>query len=773
MNDEFIECFNADSLLEEEGANSSHSHSHDHGKYHPATEITQKLLENLAKGLCINITKAAVAHEDHFHEILEAINATSKKVMTYNDLNTLATKITANKKCSNCIGCTIASYVYTSMQLDTSQSLNETSFASAAIVFTYTLLPEGWALVCNQTAQTKPGNVPHYVEKLLHEFGNETRMQYSTSGITKMLSEINATYGLSHPPSGRTCFTATSLLSKSNKTTNHDDHSGHAHARRRKRSTDHHDHGSSTIVANDSWYSASSVFVPLIEKLAKGQCISNNVNSSGHDDHDHHNHTSSVKLPDQGFFQRHIFEIYASNGRINITNFQKLMQKLSIGTTTTTTTNHSGHDHSGHNHKRSVHTGHDDHQFEGKCYSATQLFSIFSIGASGADSKQFTALSPAIVQQVATSACKNTSTTTSNTTISNSPTTAEVWGYTMLAVTVVTLSSVAGVLTIPCMGNSAIRYVVAYLIGLAVGSLVGDAILHLIPHSLNKHDHSSHAVTTGGLTEEQERLMKMLVCLAGVYGFYIFETLMVLLSNRKKSSDTEIGMAAINNNEHSSYPADNGVSSHKSQEQLVFSANSEQNSELEDGFISKSGQRVVCFGLTAVGVMVVLGDGFHNFTDGIAMGASFKSSLSLGFSTSIAVFCHELPQELGDFAILYASGMGWKKAMIYNLVSGLTCYIGAIIGIFAASTETARQFLFALTGGLFLYIAMVDLMPQMTGHSTHSHSHSHGNTSKNGKEKRDILGELSFKKFLFSNIGILTGFTIMFLLAYFEEKIKV
>ncbi|EDV22946.1 uncharacterized protein TRIADDRAFT_28153, partial [Trichoplax adhaerens] len=167
---------------------------------------------------------------------------------------------------------------------------------------------------------------------------------------------------------------------------------------------------------------------------------------------------------------------------------------------------------------------------------------------------------------------------------------------------------------------------------------------------------------------------------------------------------------------------------------------------------SHSHDHVVCFGLTAVGVMVVLGDGFHNFTDGIAMGASFKSSLSLGFSTSIAVFCHELPQELGDFAILYASGMGWKKAMIYNLVSGLTCYIGAIIGIFAASTETARQFLFALTGGLFLYIAMVDLV---------------------SSKDYDILGELSFKKFLFSNIGILTGFTIMFLLAYFEEKIKV
>lgn len=90
------------------------------------------------------------------------------------------------------------------MGLAIKQTLNETSFKSAAMVFTYTLLPEGWALVCNQTAQANPGSVPNYVEKLLHEFGNETRMQYSTSGIIKMLHEINSTYGSSHHSSNKT-----------------------------------------------------------------------------------------------------------------------------------------------------------------------------------------------------------------------------------------------------------------------------------------------------------------------------------------------------------------------------------------------------------------------------------------------------------------------------------------------------------------------------------------------------------------------------------------
>ena len=93
--------------------------------------------------------------------------------------------------------------MYGSMGLDITQTLNETNFPTAAMVTTYTLLPEGWALVCNQTAQSNPGSPDNYSHKLLHEFGNETRMQYSTVGVIKMLNEINSTYGINHPPDGR------------------------------------------------------------------------------------------------------------------------------------------------------------------------------------------------------------------------------------------------------------------------------------------------------------------------------------------------------------------------------------------------------------------------------------------------------------------------------------------------------------------------------------------------------------------------------------------
>ena len=73
-------------------------------------------------------------------------------------------------------------------------------------------------------------------------------------------------------------------------------------------------------------------------------------------------------------------------------------------------------------------------------------------------------------------------------------------------------------------------------------------------------------------------------------------------------------------------------------------------------------------------------------------------------------FTIDLLCAIGDFAILYASGMGWRRALIYNLLSTLPIYLGAIVGVFAASTEIARQYLFAITAGLFIYIALVNLV---------------------------------------------------------------
>lgn len=114
--------------------------------------------------------------------------------------------------------------------------------------------------------------------------------------------------------------------------------------------------------------------------------------------------------------------------------------------------------------------------------------------------------------------------------------------------------------------------------------------------------------------------------------------------------------------------------------------------------------------LSAVAWMVVMGDGLHNFTDGMAIGAAFSNSIAGGFSTAIAVFCHELPHELGDFAVLLKAGMSARKAVYYNILSSVLSLFGMILGIIVGETPEASAWIFACAAGMFIYISLVDMV---------------------------------------------------------------
>ena len=110
----------------------------------------------------------------------------------------------------------------------------------------------------------------------------------------------------------------------------------------------------------------------------------------------------------------------------------------------------------------------------------------------------------------------------------------------------------------------------------------------------------------------------------------------------------------------------------------------------------------------------LIGDGIHNFIDGMIIAASFVTDMRLGVITTLAVAAHEIPQEIGDFAILVYGGFSKSKALLFNLLSALTAMAGAVIAYFSFNQIVwLKGFLIPFTAGGFLYIALVDLIPEL------------------------------------------------------------
>jgi len=112
--------------------------------------------------------------------------------------------------------------------------------------------------------------------------------------------------------------------------------------------------------------------------------------------------------------------------------------------------------------------------------------------------------------------------------------------------------------------------------------------------------------------------------------------------------------------------------------------------------------------------MNLVGDSIHNFIDGLIMAASFVVSIPLGITTTIAIATHEIPQEIGDFAVLLYGGFSKKKAITLNFVVALTAVLGGIVGFFVSSLiDNIVVFILPFAAGGFIYIAATDLVPEI------------------------------------------------------------
>ncbi len=112
--------------------------------------------------------------------------------------------------------------------------------------------------------------------------------------------------------------------------------------------------------------------------------------------------------------------------------------------------------------------------------------------------------------------------------------------------------------------------------------------------------------------------------------------------------------------------------------------------------------------------MIVIGDAFHNFLDGVVIGTAVRTSIPLGVSTALAVATHEIPQEIGDFAILLNAGYTRRKALLLNFVSAGAAVLGALLAVFALDwLPQINQYVLSVAAAGFLYVAMADLIPDL------------------------------------------------------------
>lgn len=221
-----------------------------------------------------------------------------------------------------------------------------------------------------------------------------------------------------------------------------------------------------------------------------------------------------------------------------------------------------------------------------------------------------------------------------------------------------------GVLSAVVAGLFAIRAKasqVPMLVSYAVGALLGAAFIEVLPHAFEKSD-SIHATTA--------------TVLFGILGFFILEKLVLWRHCHVEECEAH--------DPHLPAPPQNDRNAH--------------------------GHRHDDHGRS--GLMILVGDTFHNFVDGVLIAAAFMADIQLGIVTAIAIIAHEVPQEVGDFLILLHSGYSKGRAMLLNVLASAAMVIGGVLAYFMLQVaEVLVTPLLALAAASMLYVAVADLIP--------------------------------------------------------------
>ncbi|XP_069773010.1 zinc transporter ZIP12-like [Narcine bancroftii] len=511
----------------------------------------------------------------------------------------------------------------------------------------------------------------------------------------------------------------------------------------------------------------------IITSILQGRCI------------------GSSSLPNPSFFTEFIFQSLNSTESIRIADLKQLLHHLGLGRylespshdRETDSTAAKQFDSSGEIYfAKKQSQGHrdchflpdDDFPWAKVCFSAHQLVAIFLNSNNSVISKDhFAQISPAIIQQLLSGACRHGGKEHAQPIIL--PTNTERYGYSTVSVLIITVSSMCGIILLifnSC--KQTYQLILQLFVGLAVGTMSGDALLHLIPQVLGLHTHEQEFISQS--YENKGYIWKMLTILGGVYVFFLIEkffTLVLTLRgqtfgnghlahshdvpmesnlNCQSERDKSISTLQLRNPEDSENvesPTDNNSENRKNQpgDNLLPGLSScgpcpEQIDKQDDS------SHLTDKTFNVLAIMIVVGDSLHNFADGLVIGAAFSSSVETGVTTAIAILFHEIPHEMGDFAVLLNSGLSVKMAILMNLISALTAFIGLYIGLSLSADLNVQQWIFTVTAGMFLYLSLVEMLPEM----------AHVQTTQ------------PCLMFVFQNIGLVLGWACLLLLALFEHR---
>ena len=212
--------------------------------------------------------------------------------------------------------------------------------------------------------------------------------------------------------------------------------------------------------------------------------------------------------------------------------------------------------------------------------------------------------------------------------------------------------------------------VLPHLVSFATGALLSAALLGLLPHSIESAGiENAHTI---GMT-----------LLAGLLVFFVLEKMVLWRHCHQDVCEVHVHGPHDHVDAHPGHAHNHG-------HLLTFEAQRDK----------------------ASAMLILIGDGFHNILDGLLIAAAFLTDVHLGIVTAIAVCAHEIPQEVGDLAILLNGGMSRIRALTLNVIASLTSVVGGVAAYFAMAQVThVLPYAIALAASSFLYIAVADLIP--------------------------------------------------------------